>query len=310
MKSKTKKYNVRKLLSFYNIPFHEASSGHEIKINCIYHVSDTKKHMYINAQSGLFHCFSCNERGNFYKLFTTLKEKFVSTTLDLTSFETGYITILAQNNEDEKIEWRDEFYTLDRDSITGKVARDYLKKRGITDNQINYYSIRFAPFGDYANRIIIPVFNNKSELVSFVARDYTGTSKLKVLTPLPGHSKTNIKNQVFNLYNAIETKQLIIGEGVFDAISLGLSGVALFGKVPTEIQLAKIINCKPRRVTICLDKDAQYEAEKLARQLTLHVEDVRIARLENKDPNEEDPLKLKQILDEASKCDAYSFYYA
>lgn len=310
MKFKTKRYNVTKLLSFYGIPFHMASSGHEIKINCIYHVSDTKKHMYINASSGVFHCFSCNEKGNFYKLFNTLKERHVSGSLDLSSFESGYLTILAQDNIDEKIEWPTEFYPLDRESITGKVAREYLKKRNITDNQIDYYSIRFAPFGEYANRIIVPVFNNKSELVSFVARDYTGTSKVKVLTPLTGHSKTNIKNQVFNLYNAIETKQLIIGEGVFDAISLGLSGVALFGKVPTDIQLAKIINCKPRRVTICLDKDAQYEAEKLARQLTLHIEDVRIARLENKDPNEEDPLKLKQILETASPLDAYSFYYA
>jgi hypothetical protein len=76
---------------------------------------------------------------------------------------------------------------------------------------------------------------------------------------------------------------------VFDAISLGTRGIALFGKAATDIQLAKIINKKPQRITIVLDPDARTEAEKLANQFIMHCPDVKIAYLpDGVDPNSVD----------------------
>jgi DNA primase len=181
-------------------------------------------------------------------------------------------------------------------------AKNYILRRGITREQIDYYRIGACYTGKYHNRIIVPVLNQSEQLVSFIARDYTGNLKPKVLTPPSLEGRHGIKDYVFNLHRAAITGHLLIGEGIFDAISLGVRGVCLFGKSASPSQIAKIINKKVTRVTICLDPDAQLEANILANQLVGHIPDVRIVTLpEGTDPNSVDPFILKNAIANAKQ---------
>lgn len=294
-------FNIEKFLQKYNIPYKVSGSGSEVMTNCLFH-EDEKGKLYISTDKGIFQCWVCHESGTFRDLVRQVaknRKKEISTK----DFEGGVDlqpkpVILT---EEEKIPWPESYQPLYND--IGEIsheAKDYVLRRGITESQIYYYRLGYCLSGRYWGRIIIPTFNDKEELVTFVARDYTGKLKPKVLTPPSKPGTHGIKDYVFNLHRAAPLKHLLIGEGVFDAVSLGERGIALFGKTATNIQLAKIINKKPQRITICLDPDAKVEANKLANQLVLHCPEVKIALLpDGVDPNSVDKGILESVIKNA-----------
>lgn len=299
---------VIKFLVKYRIPFHERSAGREVVINCLFH-EDYKSKLSINTNTGLFQCFVCGEKGRFTDIARQVylkkrisTDKIVDVDLQLTTKPSSPIL-----EGDVVIPYPEGYYPLYNISpgITDKVPLSYLYNRGITDSQILYYKLGYCIGGTYDKRIIVPVLNGNGSLVSFIARDYTGRLTPKVLTPPSLQGRHGIKDYVFNLHNAAPLGHLLIGEGVFDAISLGVRGIALFGKTISNLQLAKILNSKPQRVTICMDPDAILQANILAQQLINHIDDVRIALLpEGTDPNSVDKTVLEKVLKEAKQPDS------
>lgn len=288
--NKSYSVNVSKLLKKYNLTYKLSGAGKEVSINCLFH-DDEKGKLSINTNTGQWQCWSCREVGNFRKLVKQIsKKKKTDINFDDYKGEAKKATTIAYVGE-QTIPYPEGY-----DFLQG-AAKEYILKRGITQEQIDYYRIGACYSGRYRGRIIVPVLNKREELVSFIARDYTGKLKPKVLTPPSTLGNHGVKDYVFNLHRAAVTGHLLVGEGVFDAISLGVRGVCLFGKSAGSLQLAKIINKKPKRITICLDPDAQLEANILANQLIGHIPDVRIATLpEGTDPNSADPFILKNVI--------------
>lgn len=282
----SKKYNVKKILQKYNIRYKVVSGTREANVNCVFH-EDTKYKMYINLSSGAFNCFVCNERGNIHKLLDKINVS--SFPVDLKNFEFGSDVFIPKTEVKQnlfKMPENLEFLSDETAKIKSafKDAFDYLQRRGITNNQIYLYKLCVSP--TLPNRIIFPVIEN-GEYVSWVARTYSNGIP-KVLTPRAVDGTHGIKEYVYNLDKAAKTKQLIITEGTFDCLSVGPSGVCIFGKTATMTQLAKIIAARPRRVTVCLDPDAQKDALFFYNQLISHVEDVKFVLL----PKGEDPNSL------------------
>jgi DNA primase len=289
--SKSYSVNVSKLLKKYNLTYKLSGAGKEVAINCLFH-EDEKGKLSINTDTGLFHCWVCGEKGNFRELVKQIAKK-KKTDISLSDFtgETKKVSQVTMVDE-VKIPYPEGY-----DFLQG-VAKEYILKRGITEEQIDYYRIGACYSGKLKGRVIVPVFNKREELVSYIARACVENIKPKVLTPpsLPG--KHGVKDFVFNLYKAMYTKHLVITEGVFDAMKVGSRGICLFGKVATAIQLSKIINQKPIRVSIMLDNDAQLEANILAQQLTNHVKDVRLCSVpEGYDPGS----ATSEMIEEALK---------
>lgn len=299
----TKVINLHKLFNKYNIPYRVSSGGKEIVINCPFH-DDHKAKLGVNVSKGVFRCWVCNESGTvryLVKEFARLKK----TNIDYSDFKTvsTFTTKKYTITETEVIPYPEGYGDLTTE------ARNYLLNRGLTDSQISYYKIGYCSSGSYRGRVIVPVFNENQELVSFIARTVNPKLQPKVLTPPAKEGTQGIKNYIFNLHNACKTGQLYIGEGIFDAISLGSPGVCLFGKTATNIQLAKIINKKVSRITIVLDPDAELEANLLYQRLQNHCDDVRIAKLPvGTDPNSVDKNILQKAIKEAHKPElSFSF---
>ena len=59
--------SVNEYLQDQNIEFFLESGGQELRTLCPY-CENLKKKLYINATSGLFHCFQCGESGKFSSL--------------------------------------------------------------------------------------------------------------------------------------------------------------------------------------------------------------------------------------------------
>jgi DNA primase len=291
----SKSYNISKLLKKYNLPYRMSGAGKEVMLNCLWH-DDFKHKLSVNTVTGAWQCWVCRETGSFRDLVKKIG-LLKKTRIDLADFKGTYVkkAPTVHSSDEVKIPWPEAYQPLDEAKSPAMIfARNYVLKRGISEEQIAYYKIGYCQTGRYGGRIIVPVLDAREELVSFIARDCTGKLQPKVLTPPSLEGRHGIKDYVFNLHRAAVTGHLLIGEGVFDAISLGTRGVCLFGKTAAPIQIAKIVTKKPQRVTVCLDPDAQLEANILANQLIAHIPDVRIVTLPaGTDPNSVSPEELK-----------------
>ena len=303
---RNKKYNVRKFLSKYKVPHKIVSGGHEANLNCIFH-EDYKYKMYLNLTTGMFNCFVCNERGSLAYLVAKYHEKNSAYSFNLEDFEVGKESLFIPMEEEKQILFKmpENLYFLSDETAKNKhvsaTVFDYLKARKISDEQIYFYKLCISEEYFLRERIIFPVIDDEGNFVSYVARTYTDRIP-KVMTP-KAEGNYGIKEYVYNLPEAKKTSHLIITEGVFDCLSVGTSGIALFGKAATMPQLAKIIKAKPRRITICLDPDASKDAIVLYNQLIFHVSDIKFALL----PEDEDPNSISKELLETTLTNTLSF---
>jgi len=109
----------------------------------------------------------------------------------------------------------------------------YLEERGITTKLAEYFHLRYCHEGwwryfkedgakggvNFAQRVIIPIYDLNGDLETFQGRDITGTSDRKYLFPprLPGTGRF-----LYNGHNALanRAKHVVMGEGAFDVCAI------------------------------------------------------------------------------------------
>jgi DNA primase len=162
----------------------------------------------------------------------------------------------------DHIELPEEFISLCHNNIpkTGIYARNYLKLRGLTDADILKWKIGYCFSGEYRNRIIVPSFTDDGNVSYFVARSYNGdTYKYKN----PRASKNIVFNELYVNWN----EDLILVEGVFDAINAGNSVPILGSTLRTDSSLIKKIVFNDTPVYVALDPDAAEKERKIIKTL-------------------------------------------
>ncbi|MPQ56327.1 DNA primase [Duganella sp. FT27W] len=282
---------------------------------------NTNYKVYINASSGLGNCFvgDCEVKFN--------KWKFISATLGGSTREAiEHVKAVAREQG-----WRPPRKAAAVSVVRGDLTLPesvplphggrnlkYLDNRNIGAEIAAYFELRMSVRGkfdyltedgdpmsqDYANRVIIPIFDLEGKLVSFQGRDITGTADKKYLFP-PGFASTG--EHLYNGHNAIGAEHVVIGEGVFDvaAIKVALDQdvnlrevvpVGGFGKNLSvgdeKSQLAKLMRLRMfglKIITIMWDGEARalQDAVRTALMLKSVGFIARVAVLpKDKDPNE------------------------
>jgi DNA primase len=145
-------------------------------------------------------------------------------------------------------------------SLYYRQAIGYLADRGITSDDILTYKLGYCETGRYAERIIIPSFDEYGELNFFVGR---AIWKRQGLPYLSGVFEKNI---IFNDLLIDWTRNVVLVEGPFDAIKAGTNAIPLQGKIVSQKLLDKIIE-KKAKVSVALDKDASDVALNIAKNL-------------------------------------------
>ena len=254
----------------------------------------------VSEDKGFYHCFGCGEHGDIIS-FVMKSENIdfktaISELADMAGIkmpEIKHKTPEQKQAEENYIKITESAAKIYQDLLytdTGKIALDYIKKRGFSDDMIKKYRLGYAPknniisskfsninndklistglvrSGNYGlydffrDKLMFPIFNAHNQIVAFSGRSLDGSEPKYINT-----SDTELfhKRQTifgFNFaHDAIHRQnRSIVVEGQIDAIQMQNHGfpetVAPLGTALTEDHIA--ILCKSNRnITFCFDGD-------------------------------------------------------
>ncbi len=239
---------------------------------CPFHQEKTPSFT-VNREKQIFYCFGCGEGGNVITLLMKIANKSFPEAIKQLAEKAGVIlpvrTFGREGHENDSL--HDEIVSLNLraaqqfsrnlSSPAGKIARDYLLKRTITDETIKQFRLGYVPdtwrsladyiegsglslklaeqaglviagkeggfYDRFRGRLIFPIENIFGEIVAFGGR-ILGEGDPKYLNSPESPVYTKGKN----LYGLQKAKEAIrqsgfclIVEGYFDAISLWNAGV-------------------------------------------------------------------------------------
>ena len=251
---------LKEILGYYN---REGTNQLLFKCpSCDHH----KKKLSINIEKGLFKCWVCDWSGrNLYKIlrrYGTYHQKqtwrrFDQQT-DINHFAEKLFGI-EESTTQQKINLPSGFVSLANLNLPSTASRaiNYLESRGTTKKDILKWKIGYCSEGEYSSRIVIPSFDLDGDVNYYVGRTYANS--------WPKYTNPKIsKNIIFNHLYLDFDEDVVLVEGVFDAIKAGHNSVPLLGSTITESSnLFKEIAKNDTPVYLALDSDARKKANKL-----------------------------------------------
>lgn len=232
---------IADFLDYEGIEYRETSgtSGEQLNIKECPNCGNAKWKVYLNAEEALGNCFVCGttfNRWSFLKDYLGTHDRVqVRRYLDTMLRSFGYrpkkkMKVLAET-DDLEAKLPQSIPLPDR---KGKNS-PYLEERGITGEYAKRFNLRLCQYGSHVyirdgeeahqrfdDRIIIPVFDLKGDLVTFQGRDVTGTSDRKYLFPakLPATGRYLLNGHEAM---ALRAKEIIINEGAFDVMPTAIA---------------------------------------------------------------------------------------
>jgi len=252
---------------------------------CTHH----KNKMEINLRTtskreNFWHCWVCGAKG---KTLLSLFKKIKAPQGKINELNILIVPAKKDNHTSDILEFPKEFISLSNTiedkiaQIEAKHAVKFLKKRGITQDDIIKYNIGFCKEGKYEGRVIIPSYDEDKKLNYFIARDYKDTSPQKYKNP-PVSAKDVIGWELYINWDA----PIILVEGIFDALTIKRNVIPLFGKVIHGKLMEKLVKSSVNRIYIALDADARRDALKQAEMLMSYGKEIYLVEMEGKDANE------------------------
>ena len=254
----------------------------------------------VSEDKGFYHCFGCGEHGDIISFTmksenidfkTAIKELADMAGLKVPDYKPRDPAVVAR--EESYVQITDKAATLYQQKLfeeSGKVALEYIKKRGFSDDMIKKYRIGYAPKnviisgtftnvkqdvliatglvrrGDYGlydffrDRLMFPIFNAHGQIVAFSGRSLDGSEPKYINTTDTElfHKRQTIFGFNFARESIHRANRSIVVEGQIDAIQMQCHGfgetVAPLGTALTEDHIA--ILCKANRnITFCFDGD-------------------------------------------------------
>jgi len=243
-----------------------------------------KPKLQVNIQTGKWHCWVSNQGGhNLYQLFKKVGAGY-NDFKELNKL-LGDVSFYKKDNDTttDDVRLPQEYKSLSDPFDTSLIkehAIRFLRKRGITKEDIIRYNLGYCSEGKYNNRIIIPSYDSRGQLNYFVGRDFY-SSNFKYMNP-PNVAKDVIG---FDLY-VNWSLPIILVEGVFDAMSVKNNSIPLFGKTILPKLYKKIVEKKVKDIFIILDSDAFDDAIRMTEKFVNEGINVNFVKLDGQDPND------------------------
>jgi DNA primase len=231
-------------------------------------------------KENLWHCWVCDKKGKtLFGLFKALKVSADKRTQlkDILGTTEKYDTIVSNTKVELPPEYK-SLYNLTKSDIHARHALAYLRRRGITTQDILKYQIGYCENGRYANKIIIPTYNADGQLDYFVARSFEKEPSRKYDAPSSDKNIIGFENMInWNI-------PIVLCEGAFDAIAIKRNAIPLFGKNISKKLMQKLVTSEVKKVYLALDKDAIKSTYKIAKQLLEAGKKLFVVDLDDKDP--------------------------
>lgn len=296
------------VIKFLESIFHDvkiSERGKNANVSCPFCKSSNrdKKKLAIRTDNWITHCWVCGFKSK--NLIPVLRVVNPSLIKDYVEFAAD--TLLVAEKDNEKIE---ETVTLprgfimlatliDKDaSLSARRAIAYLRKRGISDEDMWYYKFGITnEDAEYSNRVIIPSHDSEGELNFFVGRSFSNDRERY---RNPAFKRQTI---VFNELNIDWTKELTLVEGPFDLVKVNQNATCLLGKeLRTEDLLFQKIIANNTPIVLSLDSDAQKFSRNIAHLLLSYEIPTRQVHLPKgcKDPGEMNHTDFLELLKSAT----------
>jgi len=296
-------------------------SGNNLMLKCVYHedshpsfgikLKTTFEHGKIKPK-GVFHCFGCGSKGNFFHLIAHLEGKTLSEIIKEYKKEEVDVKKLLEMKEfftnvlQEEKEIKNTIRVLSKDLLLkfkkpfGKYL-NYLYKRKINNSSIKKWNILCCSRGKWTGRIVFPIEDTKKRLISLEARKIDEANKLYKTRKL---KDTDRKKVLYGLQFIKKGTKVVLVEGPFDAIYLqqfGIPAVAIGTASISHWQIMKLVKFTDR-VALSLDGSVPYMTDdnklSIKREKTklLRYFEVDVVRLPiNKDPNDLSTYEVKKF---------------
>jgi DNA primase len=286
-------------------------SGKELRGRCPIHQGDGTDSFHANTERNAFHCFSCQAKGNVLDLVAAIEKCSVrEAALKLKDWfpvsasgsipAAGGKPMVDSPLATEELGERAEPNKPLGFQLKGiNFAHPYLAQRGIDPETAEYFGVGlFTGKGSMSGRIVIPIENEKGELVAYAGRSVDG-SEPKYKLPA-GFKKSQV---LYNLARVLEedsTGTVVLVEGFFDCMKVVLAEhacVALMGCSMSGDQEEQLV-AHFRQVVIMLDGDeaGRKAAGEIAGRLA-HKVWVRVVDLpDGKQPDQLSTAELQAVL--------------
>ena len=265
---------------------------------CPFH-DDSNPSMSVSKDKQIYKCFSCGASGNVFNFVMDYEHVDFKEALSILAKKAG-ITLNNVNVKSKENKY-DKYYKMydislklyqnNLSSNLGTSAKEYLHKRGITDELIKTFKIGLATTSKdsltkilnskdytnkeielyglgtgtsdlYINRIMFPLFDISNNIVGFSGRIYNTSSSSKYINTkeTPIFKKGEL---LYNYYNAKDSvrllKKIVLVEGFMDVIRLHsinvTNAVAVMGTSLTKEQI-NLLKRLSLNITLCLDGDS------------------------------------------------------
>jgi DNA primase len=220
-------------------------NGDELRGRCPIHQGEGADAFHVNAAKNAFHCFSCKARGNVLDFVAAMEKCGVrDAALKLAEWFTikqeEAPTPAATKTENPA----GESSVMENKPLNFQLrnvdpAHPYISGRGITKETAESFVVGyFSGRGSMSGRVVIPIHNERGELVAYAGRA-VDDSEPRYKLPRGFHKSL----ELFNLHRAIgesaSTGRVVVVEGFFDCMKVSQAGfpcVALMGSSLSEAQ--------------------------------------------------------------------------
>ena len=249
---------------------HLINSGRTYKALCPFHKEKTPS-FHVLPDKQIYHCFGCGKGGDVFAFLMDLEHL---TFPEVVRFLAAKCGVEIPKDYDPEAERHEDLYTVLNEAASlyekalyapeGKIARDYLEKRSITQETAKKFRIGFAPdswdyitsrigknprllsamekvdlvkksekskngyYDTFRNRLMIPIIDVHGRVAAFGGRVFSPDQEPKYLNS--AESETfNKRKMLFNFREALPTirrqNEAIVVEGYLDVISLWQNGI-------------------------------------------------------------------------------------
>jgi len=260
-----------------------AKSGKNVSVECPNcGIGTGKKKLSICLDTWMCHCWVCSIKGKTpYKII----KEHISVDLAkvfLKQFGDKRTEEDSESESEESVTFPARFNLLA--NVTNKNldpdVRDclrYLKKRGVTREQLWKHKIGYFSSNSLSRRVVFPSFDNEQKLNFYVTRAIDPDAFLKYR-----NSKAKKTEIVFDEIRIDWQQEIMIVEGVFDMLKCPENTTCLLGSsLSKDHKLFQKIVKHKTPVLLGLDPDMQEKTYKIAKMLSSYDIQVRIFQYDN-----------------------------
>jgi DNA primase len=235
---------IERVLGRYRVKLRRV--GQELRGRCPIHQGEGTESFHASTEKNAFHCFSCGAKGNVLDFVAAMEKCTVrEAALRLADWfavstaagpaPAAIVTAAGAGGETARQAAAGESEEPNQPlnfTLKGVAfSHPYLEGRGVDAETAEYFGLGyFGGRGSMHGRVVIPIDNERGQLVAYAGRSIDG-SEPKYKLPL-GFKKSQV---LYNLSRAVEEAEqgtVVVVEGFFDCVKVtqaGFAAVALMG---------------------------------------------------------------------------------